>query len=740
MAESILKLRVESSEYDNKIKRAAEGLQRYADGCRKAGGTLSQLDDGVLEFTKSLGQMETVSKSARGSVNEMTKAFTELSVQYNKLTDEEKNAPFGQALKASLDQLKGRIQSGNAEIKNISESLNGSGGLKDALNQVAGKFGLSVDMLTKFGGVLGATTAALKVAKDAFFQNESNVDEWGRTVAASEGIYDSFLQSLNNGDFSGFLQRIGEVITKAKEAYNALDELNTRMTIINPERTRLQARATELKATIRRQGADSAEGQAAQAELRQLEGRLTQAFRTESKLNMNAFKAQVDAKLKNAGITLSKKDYEWLIKSFSSDEAYMSMKRGAKGSKGLGYTPGGSYDEGSSYSYDTRNLNQRLLDLFTDEWRKEYAPLLNAAFSARGSAASTMLSDARYLKEGGVGGGGGRIGGGNTSKTEEQEINAAIQALTQEYRKASSDRQVAIRAEIKALQEQLGVLKQLDAEAQGKSGRPGMVSTPIPVGPMGMFMDVETKMKAVSGVGLSQNNPLEKYKDVVIDIVTPFDQFTERINYLKGIINDPPNIKAYQMAREELEKTEKQFSEFKGEGKITKPSDDLAKINKDVSTVASGIGGIFSGIQQMGIEIPQDLQQMLGVLQGITTIMTAITTILSVIEATSTVTATTSAVKSIPIIGWALSQGGIVHAANGYEVPGNHYSGDMIPAMLDSGEMVLNRFQQQALAASLQGNDGGGGYQPSRISGEQIWIAVNRYTKRTGRGELVTWK
>ena len=64
----------------------------------------------------------------------------------------------------------------------------------------------------------------------------------------------------------------------------------------------------------------------------------------------------------------------------------------------------------------------------------------------------------------------------------------------------------------------------------------------------------------------------------------------------------------------------------------------------------------------------------------------------------------------------------------------------MIPAMLDSGEMVLNRFQQQALAASLQGNDGGGGYQPSRISGEQIWIAVNRYTKRTGRGELVTWK
>lgn len=227
MAESILKLRVESSEYENKIKRAAEGLQRYADGCRKAGGTLTQLDDGVLEFTRSLGQMETVSKSARGSVNEMTKAFTELSVQYNKLTDEEKNAPFGQALKSSLDELRGRIQSGNAEIKNISESLNGGGGLKDALNQVAGKFGLNVEMLTKYGAALGAVSAALKVAKDAFMQSESNIDEWGRTIKGAEGAYDIFLQTLNNGNWSNFFSNLSQAITGARDLYDAFDRLNS---------------------------------------------------------------------------------------------------------------------------------------------------------------------------------------------------------------------------------------------------------------------------------------------------------------------------------------------------------------------------------------------------------------------------------------------------------------------------------------------------------------------------------
>ena len=64
MADSILRLKVESQEYDQKIKRAAEGIQQYAQKCREVGGTLEKLDDGVLEFVQSLGQMDTVAKSS----------------------------------------------------------------------------------------------------------------------------------------------------------------------------------------------------------------------------------------------------------------------------------------------------------------------------------------------------------------------------------------------------------------------------------------------------------------------------------------------------------------------------------------------------------------------------------------------------------------------------------------------------------------------------------------------------
>jgi hypothetical protein len=85
-----------------------------------------------------------------------------------------------------------------------------------------------------------------------------------------------------------------------------------------------------------------------------------------------------------------------------------------------------------------------------------------------------------------------------------------------------------------------------------------------------------------------------------------------------------------------------------------------------------------------------------------------------------------------------------IHSATGYasggEVKGNTYSGDQIPAMLNAGEVVLNASQQNMLAQNLKGSGNGGGYSPSYVSGEQIWIALNAYAKRTGKGEVVTWR
>ena len=89
-----------------------------------------------------------------------------------------------------------------------------------------------------------------------------------------------------------------------------------------------------------------------------------------------------------------------------------------------------------------------------------------------------------------------------------------------------------------------------------------------------------------------------------------------------------------------------------------------------------------------------------------------------------------------------------VHSLTGYAqggiVQGNSYSGDNMMFGgdglygLNSGELVLTKAQQGNLASQLSG-----GAQNLRldgvVSGENIHIVHNRYLKRTGQGELVTW-
>ena len=90
MADSVVKLKVDSREYDAKIKRAADGIRAFGENCKKAGQGVDKADKETLDYVRSLGRMDTVANTAKGQIGEMTKAFTDLSVQYRHLTDQEK--------------------------------------------------------------------------------------------------------------------------------------------------------------------------------------------------------------------------------------------------------------------------------------------------------------------------------------------------------------------------------------------------------------------------------------------------------------------------------------------------------------------------------------------------------------------------------------------------------------------------------------------------------------------------
>ena len=148
----------------------------------------------------------------------------------------------------------------------------------------------------------------------------------------------------------------------------------------------------------------------------------------------------------------------------------------------------------------------------------------------------------------------------------------------------------------------------------------------------------------------------------------------------------------------------------------------IDNVNDTLSNVGGSINNIFSSLQQMGIEIPQGIASVLGALNIITSILTFIQSVV--------------AIKSI----LPFANGGIVpHAAGGYMVPGNYYSGDVTPIMANAGELILNKSQQNNIASQLT-QAGGGGRLVAKLKGRDILISLERELSETGKGQLATWR
>jgi hypothetical protein len=83
-----------------------------------------------------------------------------------------------------------------------------------------------------------------------------------------------------------------------------------------------------------------------------------------------------------------------------------------------------------------------------------------------------------------------------------------------------------------------------------------------------------------------------------------------------------------------------------------------------------------------------------------------------------------------------------IHSATGYAeggmIPGNSYSGDSQWARVNAGEVILNKAQQANLASQLHDGGNAGTSSVPYVNGEQIFLGINNYLRRSGRGEIIT--
>ena len=159
----ISRLKLESGEFDAKIKRAGQELLAYSDHCKKVGLQMGFANRDAKEFARQLGSMGTTSNTARGKINELSEAFVNLKVMYKNMTDEEKKGEFGRILSTSLDQLKVRLNDAKKDLSDVQKELGGessSNGLNGALSTLASKMGVSGDLMGMLTtGTIGYTAA-----------------------------------------------------------------------------------------------------------------------------------------------------------------------------------------------------------------------------------------------------------------------------------------------------------------------------------------------------------------------------------------------------------------------------------------------------------------------------------------------------------------------------------------------------------------------------------------------------
>lgn len=181
-------------------------------------------------------------------------------------------------------------------------------------------------------------------------------------------------------------------------------------------------------------------------------------------------------------------------------------------------------------------------------------------------------------------------------------------------------------------------------------------------------------------------------------------------------------------------------------------------INNDYAESLSAIGGVMAALTgvtddsaasylQWGANVVSSIAQAIPAIMSLTTAKTA--------EAAAN---SANSAAQIPFVGWLAAAGAALSVvaamasipkfATGGIVPGASFTGDKVPALLNSGEMVLNAGQQSNLFKML--NSGLPGslsqkIQPSaedrnirlysdvEIRGDRLFLVLNNHIKKTGK-------
>ena len=842
MADVITRLKLDSGEYDNKIKRATQGLLQMEQECRKVGGTLAILEKDQLDYVKSLGNMETVSRTARGRISELSNAYVELAVQYRRLTEEEKKGDYGKALNSSLTQLKGRLNEAKNELAEVEGGMKGASAagvdFNSVLSSLGQRFGINSELMGALTSGTLATTAAVTAGAAAVvaatkmwadYNDELNrqtnvttvttglkgddadnltigvralartydvdfreainaantlIQQFGVSGEQALSLLQDGMQGMIAGDGGKLLSMIQQYAPSFRDAGIEASQLvaiiqnseggiftdqNMNAIVMGIRNIRLMTKQTsDALAQLGIDGEDMSrkleDGSMTIFEaLRQVSGAIDNVgsgSQAAGEVMQSVFGRQgtmAGTKLGEAIATLNTNLEETKTQTGELGESFVrlndaNIRLENTMKEVFGMT--GWEDMSNLIKTDLANTLSDVLEIVGGirDAIKEigtldgFETLAKTIDKATGGLlkANGQLKDIQNtiafikgLTGGGSGGGlsegNGQIGGG---------VAGLIPSGKPKGFKVTTDKNGKV---IGATRDGQDVLAEYLATVNKNAPKPTTTTTPTSRTPS--VTKKETwKPIEMADLTLGTNKVNDNSEFLFGRSKQDVQQDLQRAQKAYDIA---PDEWTRADARKDVTRYQKELETMNGEGDLTKglmkdaythdfgkDMDVLAKELKNeqkttqlseseqvkqMSAMVGGIQQMVGGISQLGIEIPEGFQSMLSGLQGIMTILQAIQTI-----------------KAVGTVLGLFRNGGIVpHAATGLMVPGNDFS-DSTPVMVSSGELILNKAQQNAVAQGLREERGGGYDGIPYVDGEKIYLGMNNFLRRSGRGEIVT--
>ena len=696
MADVITRFKLETTQYDSKLREASKKLSDFTKEATTYGNEFSKFTQKNIEAARAFGQVATSATNSKDKVKELVGAFNDVAKSYNALTKEQQQSDFGKALAESMTQLQGRIKEAKAE-------MNDTGGI---LGQLKDKFVVNIDALKLFQMGLSAAKAALDVAKDAFFANEQSLDEWGRIVESSESLYKGFLDALNTGDISGYLQRIDEITKAARDAYNALDELNTfnAFNQINVEKTR-----TGMTESI----VDYREGNSTKDMVKAAGEAYKKELEERKKLEKEAYLKKVAEIAAQRGVSA-----EDLTTALSGKYgSYKALKEMPLSGTRTVFYGGGMFGGGGSYEQAVpgsvqEKLGDALRRLNDDELKNLQA--LGAQAERTGNEIAQVDRQlVRVLngRQGGSGGGGGRTGG-NTKNGPTYEVGslaeaqAEVQRLAKLWNEAGADVRdqylqplIEAEAKVKSMQNVMNLQKE---QAQGKLQGGHIMKT-------NLGQDTFAFDKTLLNNREKFLDELNKYfKDH--PIVIPMDTSN----------NDVKKIQ--ETARKTAAVVGTIGQAF---NQIENPAAKVA------GTVAQAIANVAMAYSQTLAEDKTTKENIWAFIAA------AAASTISMVQTISSIHSATGYKNGGVVKGYA--SGGMADGMGGGMITGTTYSNDQIPIMANAGEVILNKAQQASVAGQLQGSGLRGMSLKTKVKGTELLVWLDNSLAQSGRGELMTW-